>query len=149
MGTGCLLLAAPNGQSSVPQVAQCPSCGLATCIYSPDETQRPVLAQGSGTPSQAMSHVSLVFTPGVLSGSKSALPLKSSLVSFLTMGLVSVPGPMQTWEEGSIYQTFTQRNQSCCCGLTHAEGEGGQAALRRVNMEGGLSDGGTRLPIPL
>ena len=65
LGTGCLLLAAPNGQSSVPQVAQCPWCGLATCIYSPDETQRPVLAQGSGTPSQAMSHVSLVFTPGV------------------------------------------------------------------------------------
>ena len=63
--TGCLLLAAPNGQSSVPEVAQCPSCGLATCIYSPDETQRPVLAQGSGTPSQAMFHFSLVFTPGV------------------------------------------------------------------------------------
>ena len=65
LGTSCLLLAAPNGQSSVPEAAQCPSCGRATCIYSPDETQRPVLAQGSGTPSQAMSHVSLVFTPGI------------------------------------------------------------------------------------
>ena len=125
--------------SSVPVAAQCHSCGQATCIHSPDETHEACSSPGPGTHCWAASYVSLALTPrSRTSGSKGALPSPSRPASFLKLGHVYVPGPVQTPEEGRHPSNHYSKKSKLQLRADLCGGGGGglAAALRGVNREG-------------